>query len=87
MILQLNPSIDVLTPNGEGTAIFIIDYGLEVNTVWVVRHKGGKLLHYYSDDVRVYANPMDGKGWDIENFDTITKLPTGAKRNTDFLKK
>lgn len=36
-----------------------------VNTVWVVRFEAGKILHFYSDDIQVFGNPMDGKGWDI----------------------
>jgi len=22
--------------------------------------------HYYSDDIRIYDNPMNGKGWNVE---------------------
>lgn len=89
MMLQLNPSIEVLTNSklADGNAIMIIDYGPDVNTVWVVRHKGGIIKHYYSDDIRVYGNPMDGQGWDVDAFDTVKKLPPGAKRNMDFIKK
>ena len=86
MILQLNPTIDVLTPNGDGTAMFIIDYGPDVNSVWLVRHQGGKVLHYYSDDVRVYGNPMNGKGWDVDAFEKVKRIPAGARRKTDFAK-
>jgi hypothetical protein len=68
MILQLNPTIDVQTPLGDGEAFFIIDYGVNVNTVWVVRLDGGVMKHFYSDDIRVYGNPMNGKGWDCENL-------------------
>lgn len=64
MILQLNPTIDVSTPKGDGEAYFIIDYGEKVNTVWVVRFPGGRILHFWSDDIVIYGNPMDGKGWD-----------------------
>lgn len=86
-MLQLNPTIDVHTPLGDGEAILIIDYGINVNTVWVVRLEGGVIKHFYSDDVRIWGNPMNGKGWDCEKLDEIiTKLPPGAKRNTDFLK-
>jgi hypothetical protein len=69
MILQLNPTIDVLTPLGEGEAIMVIDYGINVNTVWIVRFKGGHIKHLYSDDIRIYGNPMNGKDWDIEGFE------------------
>lgn len=67
MILQLNPQIDVVAKgHGDGTAMFMIDYGTEVNTVYVVRFPGGEIKHFYSDDIRVYGNPMNGKGWDVD---------------------
>jgi hypothetical protein len=34
--------------------------------VWLVRLPGGVVKHFYSDDIRVYDNPMNGKGDDIE---------------------
>lgn len=69
MLLQLNPQIPVkCKDHGDGLAYIIIDYGLTVNTVWVVRLNGGIIKHFYSDDIRIYGNPMDGKGWDIEEF-------------------
>jgi len=87
-MLQLNPTMEVHTPLGDGEAMFIIDYGVNVNTVWVVRLPKGVIKHFYSDDIRVYDNPMNGNGWDVERLDKIvTKLPKEAKRNTDFLKK
>ena len=85
MILQLNPTIEVHTPLGDGEALFIIDYGLNVNTVWVVRFEGGIIKHLYSDDIRVYDNPMNGKGWNVKSFETVKRLPKGVKRKTDFL--
>lgn len=82
MMLQLNPTIDVHTPLGDAEAFFIVDYGVNVNTVWVCRMAGGEVKHFYSDDIRIYDNPMNGNGWDV-----VTKLPKDAKRNMDFLKK
>ena len=88
MIHQLNPTMEVHTPLGDGEALFIIDYGLNVNTVWVVRFKGGVIKHLYSDDIRVYDNPMNGNGWDVERLDgVVNKIPKGEKRNMDFLNK
>ena len=87
MILQLNPTIDVHTPLGDGEAMFIIDYGVNVNTVWVVRFDGGHIKHIYSDDIRVWGNPMNGNGWDVEKCDDMSrvdKLPKSAKRKMDF---
>ena len=66
MIYQFPTSIPVHTPHGEGDAILFIDYGINVNSVWVVRLKGGAVKHYYSDDIRVYDNPMNGDGWGVE---------------------
>ena len=66
MILQLNPTIDVKTPLGDAEAIMVIDYGLNVNTVWVCRMKGGFVRHFYSDDIRIYDNPMNGRAWDVD---------------------
>lgn len=66
MIHEFKTPIAVHTPHGIGDAILFIDYGLNTNSIFVVRLKGGKVLHYYSDDIRIYGNPMDGKGWDID---------------------
>jgi hypothetical protein len=71
MIHQLNPTIDVKTPLGDGEAIFLIDYGVNTNTVWVCRMKGGEVKHFWSDDIKIYGNPMNGKGWDVGNDSEI----------------
>lgn len=65
MIHQFPSPIPVHTPHGYGDALLLIDYGIDVNTVWLVRLEGGAVKHYLSDDVRVYGNPMYGKSWDI----------------------
>ena len=66
MIHEFKTPLPVHTPHGEGEAILIIDYGIDVNTIWLVRLSGGAVKHYNSDDIRVYGNPMHGKGFDIE---------------------
>jgi hypothetical protein len=33
--------------------------------VWVVRLRGGSVRHYFSKDLVIYDNPMNGNGWDI----------------------
>jgi hypothetical protein len=65
MIHEFRNPINVHTPHGKGQAFFLIDYGLTINSVWVVRLEGGKILHYYSDDIRIYDNPMNGKNFDL----------------------
>ena len=84
-MLQLNPTIDVKTPLGDAEALFIVDYGVNVNTVWVCRMEGGAVKHFYSDDVLIYGNPMNGNGWDVG--ETVKRPPPHARRNTDFLNK
>ena len=66
MIHEFKTPIPVHPPHGEGDELLLIDYGIDVNTVWLVRLKGGVVLHYLSDDIRVYGNPMYGSGFDIE---------------------
>ena len=70
-IHEFNTPLDVKTPHGDGQAILLIDYGLNVNSVWLVRlNGGGRVKHYYSDDIQIYDNPMNGRGYDInENED------------------
>jgi hypothetical protein len=66
VIHEFKTPMDVKTPHGDGQAILLIDYGINVNTVWVVKLDGGIVKHYYSDDIRIYDNPMNGKGWNVE---------------------
>jgi len=69
MILQLEQTIDVLTPLGYGKAIAWIDYGSEVNTVWkVVLHDSGIVRNFYDTDIIVYPNKMDGGSIDLDYF-------------------
>ena len=65
MIYQLPNPIDVLTPLGNCTAIIIIDYGIDTNSIWLCRMSGGEVKHFLSDDVKIYGNPLYGKGWDV----------------------
>lgn len=57
MILQLNPTIPLYTKIGPGRALLVIDYGMDVNTVWVVAlTKDGQIKHFDSNDVRLEEN-------------------------------
>ena len=72
MILQLNPPIWVTTPLGEGHALFLIDYGPSMNTVWVVHQfDGGAVVHVDSSEVRIMGNAMYG----IDHPSTPTRVP------------
>lgn len=66
MIHEFKTPIPVHTPHGKGEAILIIDYGIDVNTIWLIRLEGGVVKHYDSDDIRVYGNQMKTKEFDIK---------------------
>lgn len=60
-IHQCNPPIWVTTPLGEGHALFLLDYGPSVNTIWVVHQfDDGRVVHVDSSEIRVMGNPMYG---------------------------
>ena len=79
-LLQLNPTLPVWTPLGDGEAFLVIDYGPDTNTCYAVRLPGGVVKHVWSDDIRLYGNPMNGNGWDV---DGVAK-PDGAKFRQDL---
>jgi hypothetical protein len=61
MMLQLNPPLWVNTPLGEGHAIIVIDYGVSVNTIWVVHiFETGIVTHIDSSEIRMMGNEMYG---------------------------
>jgi hypothetical protein len=60
-MLQLNPPIYVTTPLGEGHALVLLDYGPNLNTVWLVHlFADGRVVHVDSSEIRVFGNPMYG---------------------------
>lgn len=68
IIHELKNPIFVNTPLGMGKAIFLIDYGTEINTVWkVVLHNSGMVRNFYDTDILVLPNKMDG-GCIDENY-------------------
>jgi hypothetical protein len=63
----LNP-FDVETPIGTGTALFMIAGSIHSNPQFIVRlHNTGKVRTIDQNDVHIYGNPMDGRGWDIKS--------------------
>lgn len=83
MILQLNPTIDVKTPLGDCEVMFIIDYGINTNTVWCGRMPGGEIKHFYSDQIKIYDNPMNEKGWDVNKTNTEFSNDSLIKKELD----
>lgn len=56
-IHEIQQYLPVETCHGKGVAIMVIDYGPQVNTIWVVvTQKNGKIRHYDSSQIRVEAN-------------------------------
>lgn len=56
-IHEINQALLVETPHGLGIAIFIIDYGLQLNTIWVIANKlDGQIRHYDSNQIKLSIN-------------------------------
>lgn len=56
-IHEIQQILWVTTPHGDGIALFIIDYGMQENTIWVVAlEDDGKVLHYNSNQIRLTKN-------------------------------
>jgi len=66
MIFRLEPPLPCHTPHGEGSAFLFIDRGVDHNPEYVVRCSGGQPRNYFSCDIRVLGNPMDGDGYDLK---------------------
>tara|TARA_Y100001938_G_scaffold29079_1_gene39261 strand:- start:6563 stop:6793 length:231 start_codon:yes stop_codon:yes gene_type:complete len=72
MTHRIQPPIHVKTPLGEGWAIFLIDYGHDWNTCWVVNlFETGQVKHFDANDIRITGNPT----WNVPE-------PTTPKQDT-----
>ena len=57
MMLQLDPTIPMMTPKGSGYALFVVDYSQEHHLMWVVAlDDGGEIWMFENPDVRVQSN-------------------------------
>lgn len=62
MILQLDPQIPLITPNGPGQAILIIDYSEEHDLKWVViQDNTGEIWTWPNSQVRGFKNVSMGR--------------------------
>lgn len=62
MIHQLNPSIPLMTPKGEGLAWAIIDYSEEHDLFWVVAiNETGEVWTFNNKEVRAIKNITMGR--------------------------
>jgi hypothetical protein len=61
VIHEFRNPLPVVTPLGEGYAIYVRDGGTWENDIFaVVLNNGGKLLHFRSDQIRVWKNETFG---------------------------
>lgn len=57
VIHELQQILWVTTPHGDGQVLFLIDYGVHENTIWVVAlEETGIVKHYNSNDIRLCKN-------------------------------
>lgn len=57
MMLQLDPTIPMMTPRGSGYALFVVDYSQEHHLMWVVAlDDGGEIWMFENPEVRVQSN-------------------------------
>lgn len=84
-LLQLNPTIPVLCrEHGYGEAFIMSDVSIDVNPIYHVRFPGGIVKHFYSDDIRIVGNPMNGNGWDVKEFEDKEGLATKDKLEKEY---
>jgi hypothetical protein len=57
MIHEIKQTMYMNTPHGQGVPLFIIDYGPQINTIWVIANcQDGKIRHYDSNDITLTEN-------------------------------
>src|SRR5688572_8472374 len=57
MMLQLDPTVPMMTPKGSGYALFVVDYSQEHHLMWVVAlDDGGEIWMFENPEVRVQSN-------------------------------
>ena len=57
MFLEFSTPIPVITPIGEGYAIYVRDGGTFANDIWTVAlSDGGIIRHFRTDQIQMYKN-------------------------------
>ena len=59
-MLQLNPPIPVVTPNGKAMAQVLIDYGPEYDLVWVCFEENNQCWAWRNQEIKADANVTFG---------------------------
>lgn len=56
-MLEFRQPLPVITPKGEGYAIYVTNSGTFENDIWAVTlENGGDILHFRSDQIKIYKN-------------------------------
>lgn len=62
MILQLNPTIPILTPKGSGEALGWLDYSSEHDLMWITAlDSNGEVWIFPNKDIRLHPNYSVGR--------------------------
>lgn len=70
MIHEFNNPLPVVTPMGRGYALYVRDGGTFENDIWaVVLERGGKILHFRIDQIRIHKNAT----FDIESDEKFSQ--------------
>ena len=57
MIHEIQNTLWFDTPHGVGQALFIIDYGIHQNTIWVIAITDSReIKHYNSNQIKILNN-------------------------------
>lgn len=57
MIIQLNPTVPLITPKGKAFAHFLIDYGQEHDLLWVCfQNETGECWTWSNKEIRMQEN-------------------------------
>jgi hypothetical protein len=60
-MLQLNPPLPVVTPNGKALAHVLIDYGPEHDLLWVCFEENGQCWTWRNQEIRADRNITFGR--------------------------
>lgn len=60
-MLQLDPPIPVVTPNGKAMAQVLIDYGPEYDLVWVCFEENNQCWAWRNQEIKADANLTFGR--------------------------
>jgi hypothetical protein len=82
MIHEFKNPTPVTTPMGDGYLFYVRDGGTWENDVFaVVLEDGGRIFHFKSDQIRMYAN----KTFNIQKSENICQQTTAKSRMPNYL--